>query len=161
MERGAPQLRHFPSRYTQVTSGMFKYHGMEYLQCGQWEGGKTMLWSSGSRWIQTLRKLPTMEPNTKNTIDQKWNGIAAQLCGSNVALNIRALKSEGRGPRPEGIPKAELRRAVVSHKDSSPVPGAWFPGGRFARSTIPRPWRPGTATCRDHWRCGSQRLWRP
>ena len=58
---------------------MFRYHGIEYLQCGQWEGGETMLCPSGSRWMQTLRKLPTMEPNTKNTTDQKWNGTAAQL----------------------------------------------------------------------------------
>ena len=90
MEMGAPQFRHFPRSDSQVTSGMFRYHGMEYLQCGQWEGGETMLCPSGIRWMQTLRKLPTMEPNTKNTTDQKWNGTAAQLRESNVAESMAA-----------------------------------------------------------------------
>ena len=98
MEMGAPQFRHFPRRYSQVTSGMFRYHGMEYLQCGQWEGGETMLCPSGIRWMQTLRKLPTMEPNTKNTTDQKWNGTAAQLRESKVAVSMRP-KSEARSRR--------------------------------------------------------------
>ena len=30
-----------------------------------------MLCPSGMRWMQTLRKLPTIEPKTKNTTDQK------------------------------------------------------------------------------------------
>src|ERR1035437_1213783 len=88
MEMGAPQFRHFPCRDSQVTSGTFRYHGMEYLQCGQWDGGETMLCPKGSRWMHTLRKLPTMEPNTKNTRDQKWNGTAAQLCESKVVENM-------------------------------------------------------------------------
>src|ERR1017187_2200242 len=88
MEMGVPQFRHFPRRYSQVTSGTFRYQGMEYLQCGQWEGGETMLSPSGRRWMQTLRKLPIMEPNTKNTTDQKWNGTVAQLRESKVAESM-------------------------------------------------------------------------
>ena len=32
---GAPQFRQRPRSATHVTSGRFRYHGMEYLQCGQ------------------------------------------------------------------------------------------------------------------------------
>ena len=32
---GAAQWRHRPRRYSHVTSGIFKYHGMAYRQCGQ------------------------------------------------------------------------------------------------------------------------------
>jgi hypothetical protein len=38
--------------------------------------------------MQTLRKLPIMEPNTKNATDQKWNGTAAQLWESKVAESM-------------------------------------------------------------------------
>jgi hypothetical protein len=34
--------------------------------------------------MQTLRKLPTILPKTKNTTDQKWKGTAAQTAGSKV-----------------------------------------------------------------------------
>src|SRR5664279_5348445 len=47
-----------------------------------------MLSPSGSRWMQTLRKLPIMEPNTKNTTDQKWNGTVAQFRESKVAESM-------------------------------------------------------------------------
>jgi hypothetical protein len=47
-----------------------------------------MLCPSGIRWMHTLRKLPTMEPNTKNTRVQKWNGTAAQLRESKVSENM-------------------------------------------------------------------------
>src|ERR1035441_4055653 len=89
MEIGALQLRHFPRRNSQLTKGRFRYHGIEYLQCGQWEGGDTMLSPNGSRWMQTFRKLPTMAPNTKNTTHQKWEGTAAQLCESNIVVSMR------------------------------------------------------------------------
>src|ERR1700746_1979762 len=72
-EMGAPQLRHLPPRYTQVISGIFRYQGIEYLQCGQCDGGETTLWPNGSRWMQTLRKLPTMQPKMNKTTDQNWN----------------------------------------------------------------------------------------
>jgi len=39
--------------------------------------------------MQTFRKLPTMEPNTKNTTDQKWNGTGAQLRESNIVVSMR------------------------------------------------------------------------
>jgi hypothetical protein len=57
---------------------MFKYQGMLYLHCGQCDGGETMLCSNGSRWMQTFRKLPTIQPKTKNAADQKRNGTWAQ-----------------------------------------------------------------------------------
>src|SRR5208282_2191359 len=75
---GAPQFLQRPPNASHVTSGMFRYHGMEYLQCGQCDFGVTMLRPSGSRWMHTFRKLPTMQPSTKKTSDQKWNGTAAQ-----------------------------------------------------------------------------------
>ena len=55
-----------------------------YWQCGQCDGGVTMLIPSGIRWIHTFRKLPTMQPNTKKTNDQKWNGTSSQLCASEI-----------------------------------------------------------------------------
>ena len=88
---GAPQFRQRPRRYSHVNSGMFRYQGIEYLQCGQCEGGETTLSPSGSRWMHTLRKLPTIEPNTKNATDQKWNGTLAQTSGSNIADTIISL----------------------------------------------------------------------
>src|ERR1039457_3119224 len=74
----APQFLQRPRNANHVTSGTFKYHGMEYLQCGQCDGGVTMLMPSGSRWMQTFRKLPTMQPSTKKHRDQKWNGTRDQ-----------------------------------------------------------------------------------
>src|SRR5438045_7071421 len=67
----APQFRHFPPRYTHVSSGTFRYHGIAYLHSGQCDGGDTMLSPSGIRCMHTLRKLPTIEPNTNATTDQK------------------------------------------------------------------------------------------
>src|ERR1019366_3857239 len=43
--------------------------------------------------MQTLRKLPIMEPNTKNATDQKWNGTAAQMRESKVAENMRGYSA--------------------------------------------------------------------
>jgi len=39
----------FPAQKEPGDQGMFRYHGIEYLQCGQWEGGDTMLCPSGRR----------------------------------------------------------------------------------------------------------------
>src|SRR5262245_55800905 len=47
-EIGAPQLAHFPRSHSQVTSGTFKYQGIEYLQWGQCEGGETTLSPRGN-----------------------------------------------------------------------------------------------------------------
>src|SRR5579862_5072164 len=87
---GAPQLRHLPRSHNHVSSGIFRYHGIEYLQCGQCDGGETMLCPSGNRWIQTLRKLPILQPKTKNTMDQKWNGRRDQTRASKVFPKISA-----------------------------------------------------------------------
>ena len=71
---GAPQFLQRPRNASQVISGRFKYQGMEYLQCGQWDRGVMMLMSSGSRWMHTFKKLPVMQPSTKKHDDQKWKG---------------------------------------------------------------------------------------
>src|ERR1041384_8284797 len=36
--------------------------------------------------MQTLRKLPTMQPKVKKTKDQKWNGTSIHWCGSKIGL---------------------------------------------------------------------------
>src|SRR5215472_1500843 len=41
--------------------------------------------------MQTLRKLPTIAPKTKNTSDQKWNGTTCQLRASKMGLTIDIL----------------------------------------------------------------------
>src|SRR5271166_5121885 len=51
---------------------------MAYLQCGQCDGGETMLMPSGIRWMHTFKKLPMTHPKVKNTTDQKWNGTSTQ-----------------------------------------------------------------------------------
>jgi len=43
MEIGAPQFLHLPRNDNQVINGMFRNHGIEYLQCGQCDGGEMML----------------------------------------------------------------------------------------------------------------------
>src|SRR5215469_9671503 len=85
-EIGAPQFLQRPRNTSHVTSGMFRNQGIEYLQCGQCDGGVTMLRPSGIRCMQTFKKLPTMQPNTKKHSDQKWNGTADQLCSLKTAL---------------------------------------------------------------------------
>ena len=50
-----------------------------------------MLWPRGRRWMQTLRKLPTIVPKTKKTTDQKWNGTPCQLRESKMGLTIDIL----------------------------------------------------------------------
>ena len=75
---------------------------MEYLQCGQCDRGVMMLMPDGSRWMHTFKKLPTMQPNTKKTSDQKWKGTIAQLCGLKIAL-IPINKTQNR-PHPDPLP---------------------------------------------------------
>src|ERR1035441_10653458 len=82
---GAPQFLQRPRNTSHVTSGMFRYHGMEYLQCGQCDFGVTMLMPDGNRWMHTFKKLPTMQPRAKKTSDQKWNGTSDQLCALKIA----------------------------------------------------------------------------
>ena len=100
---GAPQFLQRPRSASHVTSGMFRYHGMEYLQCGQCERGVTMLMPSGSRWMHTFKKLPTMQPNTKKTSDQKWNGTSAQS-----AVHGRQSTAENTIPKANGSPLVRL-----------------------------------------------------
>jgi len=40
-------LEQRPRNQSHVTNGMFKYHGIEYLQLGQWDGGDITLNPSG------------------------------------------------------------------------------------------------------------------
>src|SRR6266699_3452882 len=49
-----------------------------------------MLCPKGSRWMQTFRKLPTIEPKIKKTTLQKWKGTLCQTSGSNIGLIIVA-----------------------------------------------------------------------
>src|SRR5688572_12172050 len=88
IEIGAPQFWHRPRSHSHVTSGTLRNQGIEYLQCGQCDGGETTLCSRGSRWMQTLRKLPTMQPNMKIMADQKWNGTLDQFSVSRMGSNI-------------------------------------------------------------------------
>src|SRR5437867_2951822 len=85
---GAPQFLHLPRSHSHVTSGTLRYHGMACLQCGQWDGGETMLMPNGIRWMHTLRKLPTQQPNAKNTSDQNSKGTRAQISGSKIGFSI-------------------------------------------------------------------------
>src|SRR6266404_2999482 len=50
--------------------------------------------------MHTLRKLPTMEPKKKNTTDQKWNGTAAQYCGSKMVLNMIRPQKQWKNQKP-------------------------------------------------------------
>src|ERR1043166_6242088 len=117
---GAPQLRHRPRRDSHVISGRLRNHGMEYLQCGQWEGGDTMLSPNGRRWMQTLRKLPTTEPNTKNTTDQKWKGTADQFSGVKMDLNMRIKTPNSKLQAPEKLqtpnPKSKHANLGARHR---------------------------------------------
>ena len=47
-------------------TGRLSYGLMRAVQCGQRERGDTMDVPSGIRVMQTLRKLPTMSPKSKN-----------------------------------------------------------------------------------------------
>ena len=42
--------------------------------------------------MQTFKKLPTMQPKTNSTIDQKWKGTAAQIAGSKMRENMVGAK---------------------------------------------------------------------
>src|SRR3989442_348950 len=50
--------------------------------------------------MQTLRKLPTMQPRMKKTKDQKWNGTCFQMRGSKIPIHTllqsRAHDRDGR-----------------------------------------------------------------
>ena len=66
---------------------------MEYLQCGQCDGGETMLMPNGIRWMQTLRKLPTIELSAKNTSDQNSKGTPAQILESKIGFSMKLVHS--------------------------------------------------------------------
>jgi hypothetical protein len=38
--------------------------------------------------MQTFKRLPTIVPKAKKTTDQKWNGTAAQIWGSNMRCKV-------------------------------------------------------------------------
>src|SRR5208283_1823741 len=101
---GAPQFLQRPRNASHVTSGMFRYHGMEYLQCGQCDLGVTMLMPSGIRWMHTFKKLPTMQPNAKKTSDQKWNGRRDQF-----AVHGRQSTAHSPEPKTDKHPATGLR----------------------------------------------------
>ena len=60
---GPLQVRHRARSASQLRTGMFSYHDSSRRQCGHADEGQTIDAPSGSRWMQTFRKLPTMAPN--------------------------------------------------------------------------------------------------
>src|SRR5436309_2991239 len=101
---------------------MFRYHGMEYLQCGQCDGGETRLSPRGMRWMQTLRKLPTMQPKMKKAKDQKWNGTDFQRARSSIRGTSRVQSPKSKVQSPAGTSEnspAFQRWVSVSLSDKS------------------------------------------
>src|ERR1035441_10123312 len=111
MEMGAPQLRHFPRRYSQGTSGTFRYQGMEYWQCGQWEGGDTMLWPrsvAGRDGRAAVAALPAqIQPGDQRDVKIPGDGVLA-------------VRTMGRG-RHDALAQ---RHPVNAHVEEAPDDGA-------------------------------------
>src|SRR5258708_20610714 len=64
-EIGSRQDRPFAPRHTQPNTGTLSYHLMGVSHRGHREPGATIDTSSGIRAMQTFRKLPITNPNTK------------------------------------------------------------------------------------------------
>ena len=62
-----PQQALFPLKNNQAKMGIFKYHGIFFLQWGQKEAGCMTDCSLGQRSMQTERKLPMQLPKTNKT----------------------------------------------------------------------------------------------
>jgi hypothetical protein len=60
-----PQARHFPPSQNQAKTGTLSYGLIGVSHLGQREPGETMDKSPGIRVMQTLRKLPMINPNRK------------------------------------------------------------------------------------------------
>ncbi len=56
------QKRHLPLKIMKLINGILSYPGIFFLQLGQCERGQTTDSPKGILWMQTLRKLPTIEP---------------------------------------------------------------------------------------------------
>ena len=65
---------------------------------GQWEPGNTMLSSRGSRWMHTLRKLPTRLPKRK--------AIAVVMRGSSLYRRPDRYVIAGKRSSPSSLPPA-------------------------------------------------------
>ena len=72
-EIAAPHPRHLPRNKTQLNSGTLSYHAIVFLQVGQCERGLLMLRCSGSREMQTFKKLPKSSPK-RNAGSSKTSG---------------------------------------------------------------------------------------
>src|SRR5689334_7773666 len=101
--------------------------------------------------MQTLRKLPTMQPKVNRMTDQKWNGTFCQVSRSNMAGQGGAARAQPLGWRPASQPAEEGRRpAFIRHKcfcarlHASVLSADWLP------SIAAMPGHLGGATCQGH-----------
>src|SRR6478672_6749744 len=67
-EIGCEQFLHFPRRIIQLNSGILSYGFIGVEHFGHAEFGNTIDSSFGTRWMTTLRKLPTAAPKTNTKI---------------------------------------------------------------------------------------------
>src|SRR5690606_20352572 len=74
IEIGSLQLRHFPPRMSQLKIGMLSCSLIAESHLGQVEFVNTMDCICGTRWITTLRKLPTAAPKTNVKITATISG---------------------------------------------------------------------------------------
>src|ERR1700691_1599818 len=79
-EIGARQLRHFPRRISQLSTGMLSYGRIFAPHLGHAEAGKTMDFPSGSRRMQTFRKLPIISPKAKVNAPTSPEGSMNRMC---------------------------------------------------------------------------------
>ncbi len=61
------QLRHFPRRISQLSTGILSYGAIPLPHFGQLDAGRTIDLSAGIRRMQTFRKLPIDQAEQKHT----------------------------------------------------------------------------------------------
>ena len=84
-DAGAAQCRHRPRSQSHDRIGTLSYQAIGVRQCGQRDAGETTERSSGMRWMQTLRKLPTEAPIAKA---RRASGSVASERVSIVAVGV-------------------------------------------------------------------------
>jgi hypothetical protein len=72
-EMDARHVRHRPRSTNQLTTGTFSNHDSGRRHDVQCDAGQVTEAWSGSRWMQTLRKLPISSPNNPNAMTR--NGV--------------------------------------------------------------------------------------
>src|SRR3990172_8298967 len=115
-----PHPRHLPLSRTKLRSGMFWTAEMRCPHAGHCDRGTSKLYRSvcdvglpassahccrqvrssmiGSRWMTTLRKLPTAKPS-RNTNKINVKGLVAKYCASDIMGNRGLLLSIVRDAR--------------------------------------------------------------